>query len=97
LQLGLGLSLAGLGIRLIESQIRLGVAISALMLGLMRYQRSPVALVAVIVGIGVGQILEIAPPFPVLDFGLHLPHLMVPGWQDIVHGTTYARCCRNSP
>ena len=52
LQLGLGLSLAGLGIRLIETQIWLGVAISALMLGLMRYQRSPVALVAVLVGIG---------------------------------------------
>jgi len=63
LQLGLGLSLAGLGIRLIETQIWLGVAISALMLALMRYQRSPVALVAVLVGIGVGQIVGIAPPF----------------------------------
>lgn len=40
LQLGLGLSLAGLGIRLIETQIWLGVAIS----GLMRYRRSPAAL-----------------------------------------------------
>ena len=64
LQLGLGLSLAGLGIRLIETQIWLGVAISALMLTLMRYQRSPVALVAVFVGIAVGQMLGIAPPFP---------------------------------
>jgi predicted benzoate:H+ symporter BenE len=90
LQLGLGLSLAGLGIRLIETQIWLGVAISALMIGLMRYQRSPVALVAVLVGVGVGQVLGIAPPFPHLDFGLHLPHLTVPGWQDIVHGTIYA-------
>lgn len=90
LQLGLGLSLAGLGIRLIESQIWLGVAISVLMLALMRYRRSPIALVAVLAGIGVGQLFGIAPPFPVLDFGLHLPHLTVPGWQDIVHGTTYA-------
>jgi hypothetical protein len=57
-----------LGLRLIETQIWLGVAISALMLALMRYKRSPVALAAVIVGIGVGQILGIAPPFPVLDF-----------------------------
>jgi hypothetical protein len=47
LQLGLGLSLAALGIRLIETQVWLGVVISALMLALMRYQRSPVALVAV--------------------------------------------------
>jgi len=90
LQLGLGLSLAGLGIRLIETQIWLGVAISALMLGLMRYRRSPVALVAVLVGIGVGQILGIAPPFPALDFGLHLPHLVMPTWAQILHGTEYA-------
>ena len=76
LQLALGLSLAGLGIRLIETQIWLGVAVSALMLGLMRYQRSPVALVAVLVGIGVGQMLEIAPRFPVPDFGLHLPRVV---------------------
>ncbi len=90
LQLGLGLSLAGLGIRLIETQIWLGVAISALMLALMRYQRSPVALVAVMVGIGVGQVLGIAPPFPTLDFGLHLPHLVIPTWAQVLHGTEYA-------
>jgi len=90
LQLGLGLSLAGLGIRLIETQIWLGVAISALMLGLMRYRRSPVALVAVLAGIGVGQVFGIAPPFPTLDFGLHLPHLVIPTWAQILHGTEYA-------
>jgi predicted benzoate:H+ symporter BenE len=90
LQLGLGLSLAGLGIRLIETQIWLGLAISALMLGLMRYRRSPAALVAVLVGIGVGQLLGIAPPLPALDFGLHLPHLVVPSWPQILHGTEYA-------
>jgi predicted benzoate:H+ symporter BenE len=90
LQLGLGLSLAGLGLRLIERQIWLGVAVSALMLALMRYKRSPVALVAVVVGVGLGQILGIAPPFPVLDFGLHLPHLIMPSWSQVVHGTEYA-------
>ncbi|HVB16287.1 MAG TPA: putative sulfate/molybdate transporter [Stellaceae bacterium] len=90
LQLGLGLSLAVLGIRLIETQIWLGVAISALMLGLMRYRRSPAALAAVLVGIGVDQMLGIAPPFPALDFGLHLPHLVVPTWAQIIHGTEYA-------
>jgi predicted benzoate:H+ symporter BenE len=90
LQLGLGLSLAGLGIRLIETQIWLGVAISALMLVLMRFQRSPVALVAVFVGIGVGQVLGVAPPFPMLDFGLHLPHVVIPTWAQVLHGTEYA-------
>src|SRR5215472_17257277 len=87
LQLGLGLSLAALGIRLIETQLWLGVAISALMLALMRYQRSPVALVAVLVGVGVGQILGMAPPFPALDFRLLLPHLIFPTWTHILHGT----------
>jgi sulfate permease, SulP family len=90
LQLGLGLSLAILGIRLIETQIWLGVAISALMLGLMRYRRSPAALAAVLVGIGVGQMLGISRPFPALDFGLHLPPLVVPTWAQILHGTEYA-------
>ena len=90
LQLGLGLSLAALGIRLIETQIWLGVAVSVLMLGLMRYQRSPVALVAVLVGIAVGQVLGIAPPFPTPDFGLHLPHLVLPTWAQIIHGTEFA-------
>ena len=90
LQLGLGLSLAGLGIRLIETQIWLGGAISALMLALMRYRRSPVALIAVIVGIGVGQVIGIGPPFPALDFGLHLPHLVIPTWTQVLHGTEFA-------
>ena len=56
------------------------------MLGMMRFRRSPVALVAVLVG----QILGIAPPLPVLEFGLHLPHLVVPTWTQIFHGTEYA-------
>jgi hypothetical protein len=59
LQLGLGLSLAGLGVRLMEKQLWLGVVISAFMLLLMRYKRAPVALVAVIVGIIAGQVLRI--------------------------------------
>jgi sulfate permease, SulP family len=90
LQLGLGLSLGGLGLRLMEKQVWLGVAVSAMMLALMRYKRSPVALIAVVVGMGVGQILGIAPPFPTLEFGLHLPHWVVPSWADVVHGTEYA-------
>jgi Molybdate transporter of MFS superfamily len=48
LQLGLGLSLDALGIRLMHGQLWLGVAISALMLVLMRYKRMPVALIAVV-------------------------------------------------
>jgi SulP family sulfate permease len=90
LQLGLGLSLGVLGLRLIETQLWLGAAISALMLALMRYERLPVALIAIAVGIGVGQILGLAPPFPRLDFGLHLPPLVIPSWAQLMHGTEYA-------
>jgi sulfate permease, SulP family len=90
LQLGLGLSLAGLGVRLIEKQLWLGVAMGAFMLALMRYPRMPVAVVAVVTGIIVGQLLGIAPPLPVLDFGWHFPHLIIPSWAQIVHGTQNA-------
>ena len=73
-----------------EKQLWLGVVISVFMLLLMRYRRAPIALVAVIVGIITGQVLGIAPPFPHLDFGLHLPQLVVPSWTQIVHGTQNA-------
>lgn len=90
LQLGLGLSLGILGLRLITTQPWLGAAISALILALMRYERLPVALIAVAAGIGLGQLLGLAPPFPALAFGLHLPHPVVPSWAQIFHGTEYA-------
>jgi MFS superfamily sulfate permease-like transporter len=74
----------------VQKQLWLGVVVSAFMLLLMRYRRAPVALMAVVVGIVVGQLLGIAPAFPRLDFGLHLPPLVVPSWAQIVHGTQNA-------
>jgi SulP family sulfate permease len=44
----------------------------------------------VLVGIVIGQVLGIAPRFPIPDFGLHLPHLVVPTWAQIIHGTKFA-------
>ena len=90
LQLGLGLSLAALGVSLIEKQLWLGVVMGAFMLALLRYPRMPVALVAVVAGIIVGQLLGIAPPLPVLDLGWHFPHLVIPSWAQIIHGTQNA-------
>lgn len=90
LQLGLGLSLGALGIRLMEPGLWLGVGMSVLMLGLMRFPRFPVALIAVLVGGAVGQAFALAPPLPSLDFGLHLPKLILPAWEDVWHGTVYA-------
>jgi sulfate permease, SulP family len=56
----------------------------------MRYRRAPVALPAVVTGIIVGQLSGMALPFPHLDFGLHLPQLIIPSWAQIVHGTKTA-------
>ncbi|TCG03593.1 hypothetical protein BZM27_47270 [Paraburkholderia steynii] len=90
LQLGLGLSLAALGVRLVEKQLWLGVAMSVAMLVLMRIPRMPVALVAVIAGAVIGQVTGITPPLPKLDFGLHLPHFVLPTQGQILHGIEYA-------
>jgi MFS superfamily sulfate permease-like transporter len=90
LQLGLGLSLAALGVRLIEKEVWLGLAVCVLMLVLMRFPRMPVALIAVIAGAAFGIFTGVSPSFPRLDFGIHLPHLIWPTWQQLTNGIEYA-------
>ena len=90
LQLGLGLSLAGLGIRYVEHQVWLGLFMCALMLALMRIPRMPVALVAVISGAAIGVLTGLSPPIPPLDFGLHLPHLVWPNLAQVEDGVIHA-------
>jgi MFS superfamily sulfate permease-like transporter len=90
LQLGLGLSLAALGIRMMADQLWLGVAASALMLVLLPSRRFPAALVALVAGVAVGQIAGIAPPLPALEFGLRWPAFAIPTWEEVLHGTQYA-------
>ena len=90
LQLGLGLSLAGLGIRYIEREAWLGLGICALMLALMRIPRMPVALIAVIVGAAVGVLTGVSPPIPRLELGLHLPHLIWPTLAQVEDGLIHA-------
>ena len=90
LQLGLGLSLAGLGIRYIERELWLGVGMGVLMLALMRIPRMPVALIAVFAGAAIGVITGVSPPLPRLDFGLHLPQLIWPSWAQLENGVVHA-------
>lgn len=90
LQLGLGLSLAGLGIKLFAGGIWLGVGTALLILVLLRYRRLPASLIALAAGVALGQAAGLAPPLPELSLGLHLPHLIWPSWQDIVRGTEVA-------
>ena len=90
LQLGLGLSLAGLGIRYISHEVWLGVGMCVLMLALMRIPRMPVALVAVVVGAVVGVLTGASPAPPPLQFGLHLPLLIWPTLAQVEDGTIHA-------
>jgi predicted benzoate:H+ symporter BenE len=90
LQLGLGLSLAGLGIRYVEREVWLGVGMCLLMLALMRVPRMPVALVAVVVGAVIGVLTGASPAPPPLQFGLHLPKLIWPSWAAVEDGVIHA-------
>jgi MFS superfamily sulfate permease-like transporter len=90
LQLGLGLSLAGLGVRYVGHQLWLGVGMCAFMLVLMRIPRLPVALIAVVVGAGIGVVTGMSPRLPRLDIGLHLPHLVWPSLAQVQDGVIHA-------
>ena len=90
LQLGLGLSLAALGVRLIEQTPWLGAATCVLMIALMRFRRAPVALVAVVAGAVVGVLSGASPPPPALELGLHLPHFIWPTWAQALNGLEHA-------
>jgi SulP family sulfate permease len=86
LQLGLGLSLAVLGIHLVEDQVWLGLIVCAAMLALMRFPRVPVALVAVLAGGVLGAATGITPSPAHLALGLHLPQLVLPTWPQLWNG-----------
>lgn len=90
IQLGLGLSLAGLGVRLLQEQLWLGLLISAVTVLLLGNQRLPAALVAVGLGIVLAQITGTGAPFPHLTLGIHLPSLVRPTWEDVLRGTELA-------
>ena len=90
LQLGLGLSLGALGIRMITADPWFGVVGTAFMLLFIGKKRLPVALIAVVLGAAVGLALGTVPMPPPLEVGLHLPHVAWPTWAQVVHGTEYA-------
>src|SRR3546814_5275689 len=68
------------------AQLWLGCVVALLVIVLMRSSRIPVALVALLSGVALGQATGISPRFPALDFGIHLPALTIPTWEQIVHG-----------
>ena len=90
LQLGLGLSLAALGVHLMGKTPWLGVGACVLMIALMRAPRAPVALIAVVVGAVVGVASGASPAPPALDIGLHLPQFIWPTWAQALNGLEHA-------
>ena len=90
LQLGLGFSLAGLGVHLLATRLWLGLAASVVMLGLLRFPPIPAALITVIGGAAFGIATGLTGPFPPLALGLHLPHLAWPNWAETVNGVERA-------
>jgi predicted benzoate:H+ symporter BenE len=90
LQLGLGLSLAGLGVRQIGQQLWLGLVVSALMLLLLSNRRLPAALVGLGVGVLLARLAGVSPPLPPLQLGLHLPQFAWPSWGEVLRGTQLA-------
>ncbi len=90
LQLGLGVALAWLGIRLMAETWWLGLLTGAAILVLGRGRRLPVALIALAAGTGAGALAGLVPALPPLDLGLHLPAPVVPAWDEVLFGLEHA-------
>lgn len=90
IQLGLGLSLAALGVRLLREQLWLGLLVSGVTLLLLGNRRLPAAIAALAVGVGLAQATGTGAPWPALELGLHLPPLVLPSWHDLGRGARLA-------
>jgi predicted benzoate:H+ symporter BenE len=87
IQLGLGVSLAILGARLIEQQLWLGLVVATVMLLLLSNRRFPAALVGLGFGVALAAMFGPRMTMPALDFGLHLPGFIWPTWSEFITGT----------
>jgi len=89
IQLGLGLSLALLGLKLAIHDPMVGGPVLVTTLLLLTNPRIPVAITAMALGIALNFILGHG-SLPELHAGIHLPNLVMPGWSDIKRGTVLA-------
>lgn len=85
-QLGLGLSLAGLGVQLMKQRPWIGITIALLLLVLLNNRRFPAALVGVTAGVLLAWLTGSLPPVPAFGLGLHLPPVVWPSWAEMVRG-----------
>ncbi|MBI5165650.1 MAG: sulfate permease [Magnetospirillum sp.] len=86
LQLGLGMALALLGLKLMATGMWLGAATAAVIVLLLPTRRLPVALIALVAGTAAGMAGGLTPPLPEISLGFHLPALVVPTWEEVTLG-----------
>jgi SulP family sulfate permease len=88
IQAALGISLALLGIKFINAEPLLGIAIVLLMFFLLGNPRVPAALLVVLGGTLISLIIHPELRGLTLNFGLNWPQLVYPQWQDFYRGFT---------
>lgn len=87
IQLGLGVSLAVLGLKMIATQPILGFSCLLVMLVLLfRYSRSPAALIVLAGGTAVSLIFNGGVNIEPVNIGLHLPEPIIPSLKDFNKG-----------
>ncbi|HPU02147.1 MAG TPA: putative sulfate/molybdate transporter [Bacillota bacterium] len=86
IQVGLGLSLAVLGVKMIVTEPLIGWPILLLMLPLLKSRRFPAAIAAVLAGIALNFLLHPGQPLPAISPGIYLPQISLPAAADFNRG-----------
>lgn len=90
IQVGLGISLAVLGVSFIKEDPWLGGIVLVAMLLLFGIKKVPVAVIAVLGGTLLGFVFHPQMSFPQLSVGFYLPQISWPAWADFNRGFTLA-------
>ncbi len=86
IQVGLGLTLAKLGVERIATEPLIGWLLLALMLPMLGRRRFPAAIIAVLIGVAMNFLLHPGLPLPSVSLGIHLPEIGLPALADFNRG-----------
>lgn len=86
IQVGLGLSLAILGVKMLTADPLIGWPILILMLPILNSRRFPAAIMAILVGTVLNFVVHPGLALPQLSFGVHLPEVIFPAAEDFRRG-----------
>lgn len=90
IQLGVGVSLAVLGVRFMGEQVWLSLLVLVAMTAMFLRARLPAALLAVALGSLLAYVTTPGRVFPDLALGLHWPSVVLPTWHDLLRATELA-------